>query len=125
MEFEFLSLLVEIMPPLRGRGRRHKIPMDEKATSDFHTRLPHVDHLVPPKFLVPPMPQIRLLPPMTLKAFQALPLIGTRRLRHKLKPKLRPDNANFSCHPWHHLFHHNSANFEAIQVSKGSKTTRL
>ena len=52
------------------------------------------------------MPQAELFPPMTPEAFQALPPTGMLKLKHKLKPKLKLDKANFLCHLWHHLFHH-------------------
>ena len=45
--------------------------MDEDAALALHTSLPQNDPLIPPKFLVPPIPQAELFPSMPLEAFQA------------------------------------------------------
>ena len=59
------------MPPRRGRDRFHRVLMDEEATSTLHALPLQGDFPVPLEFSIPPIPQARFFPPMTLEAFQA------------------------------------------------------
>ena len=56
------------MPPRKGHGRAHRVPMDEEAAS---APLPQGDPQVPLELPIPPIAQARFFPPMTFEAFQA------------------------------------------------------
>ena len=40
LEFEFIFFFVDIMPPRKGRGKPHNIPMDEEVASATHAPFP-------------------------------------------------------------------------------------
>ena len=59
-------------PPLRRRrGRPRRGQVDEKAASAPRNPPPPSEPQGQPGFQVPPMPQLRFFPPMTLEAYQA------------------------------------------------------
>ena len=57
------------MPLWRGRDRPRIIPVNKEAISTPHAYFLHGDPLVSLEFLIPPVPQVELFPPMILEVF--------------------------------------------------------
>ena len=58
------------IPPCRRHGRPRQVPVDEESTFALQVP-PGFEPQVSQGFPVPPIPQLDLFPPMTLKAYQA------------------------------------------------------
>ena len=62
---------VDIMPPRKGCTRPRKVLVNEEAASASHAPPQQGNSQVPLEFSIPPMPQARFFPLITLEAFQA------------------------------------------------------
>ena len=101
---------LDIMSPRRGRSRSYEVFMDEELASVPHVLPPQGESPILLEFLVPPMCQAKLFPPITHKAFQAFTIYWYVQAQTQVEAqiqvtKFRSNKANFLCLPWHHLFH--------------------
>ena len=77
------------MPPWRGRHKPRRIPIDEEVASTPCAHPLQNYPSIPPKFLVPPIPQARPFPSISLEAFQAFITYWYAQAQAQAQPTLK------------------------------------